>query len=259
MSEDLEKVAEETREAVEKAVASEEVSSAETEYNEIEQQAIEHGWNPDGVEGKRNLSAEEFMDRQPLYDDIRSLKKQYRKLQEGYEALTEHHKHVKEKERAKLIQQLKAAKKAALENDNYDAVVEIDDRIAEAKVAPEDNATNPTFEEWVDNNEWYHQDDEMRQYADMVGTGYYQQHPNKNVKEVYDYVAKEVKSRFPEKFGNQNRSKPTPVEGASKGSRSTPRSKYSAKDLPDDARQIMKTIVRTGAMTEEQYLKEYFS
>lgn len=33
------------------------------EYSEIELEAIEHGWNPEGVEGKRNLSAEEFLDR----------------------------------------------------------------------------------------------------------------------------------------------------------------------------------------------------
>lgn len=254
---ELEKVVEDTREAVEAAVAeTEEV--AESEYSETEQQAIEHGWTPEGVEGKRNLTAEEFMDRQPLYDDIRALKKQYRKLNDGYEALQEHHKHVKESERAKLVQQLKAAKKVALEQDNYDAIVEIDDRIAEAKTTPEE-ASNVAFEDWIDKNDWYHQDSDMKQFADMLGTGYFQQNPNKNVSEVYDYVSKEVKKRFPDKFSNQNRIKPNPVEGASKGSRTAPKSKYTAKDLPDDARQMMKTIVRTGGITEEQYLKEYFS
>lgn len=244
--------------AMDEKNGTEESESAEgSEYSEVEQEAMEHGWNPEGVEGKRNLSAEEFMDRQPLYDDIRSLKKQYRKLNEGYAALQEHHKHVRETERAKLLQQLKAAKKEALEQDNYDAVVELDDKIAEAKVVPEE-ATNIVFEQWVDKNDWYHQDSELKQYADMIGTGYAEQHPNKNPSEIYDYVGEEVRKRFPDKFGNQKRTRPTSVEGASKGSRSTPKSKYSVKDLPEEARSIMKNIVRTGAMTEEQYLKEYF-
>jgi len=60
---------------------------AEPELTEVEQEAMQHGWTPEGVEGKRNLSAEEFMDRQPLYDDIRSLKKQTRKQQEAIDAM----------------------------------------------------------------------------------------------------------------------------------------------------------------------------
>lgn len=67
-----------------------EVEQEEQQYSDIEVKAIEMGWNPEGVEGKRNLSAEEFVDRKELYDSIHSLKKQNKRLEEGYEALRKH-------------------------------------------------------------------------------------------------------------------------------------------------------------------------
>lgn len=233
-----------------------EVEGGEDEYSESEQEAMEHGWRPEGVEGKLNLSAEEFMDRQKLYDEIRNIKKENRKLHDGMEALTQFNKTVEEKTRQRTVEELKAQKKLALENENYDAVVQIDEAIADAKVVPTEDK-NVAFEQWIDNNEWYHDEPDMKAYADMVGTGYYQQNPSKSVSEVYDYVATEVKARFPDKFENSNRTRPNPVEGAVKG-RKAPKSKYSAKDLPEDDRRIMETIVRAGGITKEEYLKQYF-
>ena len=230
---------------------------SEQEHSEIELTAIEHGWNAEGVEGKLNLSAEEFMDRQGLYDDIRSLKKQNRKLHDGIEAMKEFQKTIRDSERDRVLTELKDAKKVALEAENYDAVVQIDDKIAETRVQAEP-PSNEVFESWVDSNDWYHQDPEMKQYADMLGTGYFQQNPTKDMKAVYEYVTEETKKRFPDKFGNTNREKPTSVEGAGKG-RARSSKQHSARDLPDSDRDIMKTIVRSGAMTEAEYLKEYYS
>lgn len=228
------------------------------EYSEVELEAIEHGWNPEGVEGKRNLSAEEFLDRQPLYDDLRSQKKQIKRLNEGVEALKKHYETQLERDRTRIINELKAAKKAALESENYDAVIDIDDQIAETQAQAKKPATNEDFSDWVEDNEWYNTDSEMKEYADMVGAGYYQNHPNKSVSEVYNYVSDEVKKRFPEKFGgNPARQKPSPVEGAAKGRQGTSK-QYSEKDLPEQDRQIMNTIVRSGAMTKQEYLKQYF-
>jgi hypothetical protein len=235
----------------------EQQEGGEVEYSEVEQKAIELGWNPEGVEGKPFLSAEEFVGRQPLYDDIRSLKKQQRKLQEGIEAMKEMQKGIRERERTKVLNELKAQKKLALENENYDAVIEIDDQIAEHKAAKDEPQQNEQFEAWVENNEWYHQDSEMKQYADMIGAGYFQTNPNKKPEEVFEYVTKEVKTRFAEKFGNPNRSRPNPVEGASRG-RPKGGAKHKVSDLPPDARSIMNTILRTGTMTEAEYLKDYF-
>ena len=230
------------------------------EYSEIETEAMAHGWNPEGVEGKRNLSAEEFMDRQPLYDDIRSLKKSYRKLQEGIEAMKEMHEGIRKREREKTINELKAQKKAALEDENYDAVIEIDDAIAQERASADVKTTNTEFEAWIEDNEWYSQDPEMKEWADIYGTGYANSHPNKPVREVYDMVAKEVKKHFPDKFGKPTRPEVSPVEGASRG-RGGKRAanRHSVSELSSQEQQIMRTILRTvPGMTEDKYLEEYF-
>ena len=244
---------------VELEVAEKEVVDGVEDYSDVEVQAMEHGWNPEGIDGKRNLTAEEFLDRQPLYDDIRSLKKQTRKLQDGIEAMKQMQEGIRTREREKTIRELQASKKLALENENYDAVIEIDDHIAQARVQENTPKSNLAFEQWVDKNDWYHQDQDMKEYADMIGAGYFQQNPNRNVTDVYEYVSKEVKARYPEKFGNSNRERHSPVEGARKGRSSTSSAKHSARDLPEEDRRIMETIVRSGAMTKEDYLKEYFS
>jgi len=228
----------------------------ESELSDIEQEAVNLGWVADGVEGKRNLSAEEFVDRQRLYEDIRGLKKQNRKLQDGLTAMKDFQATIRSNERERVIAELNTAKKTALEQEDYNAVVAIDDKIAKQRV-PEVPQSNEAFESWIDDNDWYHQNDEMKQYADMIGTGYFQQNPRKDMNDVYKYVTEEVKKRFPDSFENRERSKPNSVEGAGKGRAKTSK-RHSAKDLPEDARQIMKTIVRTGTMTEAEYLASYF-
>lgn len=232
---------------------------AKEEYSEIESQAIEHGWRPEGVDGKKNLSADEFMDRQHLYDDIRSLKKQNRRLEDGMDALTQHNKTVVQRERTRTIEELKAQKKHFLEQENFDAVVEIDEKIADTKAIQDSGIENKNadFETWVDNNEWYHDNPDMKAHADMIGAGYYQQNPNKSMAEVYEYVSKEVKDKFVDKFKNTKRERPNPVEGAVKG-RPVGGKQHSVRDLPEEDRQIMRTIVRAGGISEEEYLKQYF-
>lgn len=230
------------------------------EPTEIEIEAASHGWNPEGVDGKLNLTAEEFMDRQPLYDEIRSTKKQLKRIQEGMDALKVHHSKVAANERAKVMNELKARKKDALQMDDFDAVMAIDDRIAEVKaedyaesIAPQ---TNNTFNDWISDNKWYEQDAEMKTYADLVGQGFAAQHPDKPLTDVYDFVSKEVKSRFKNKFENTSRQAPSPVEGTQRSGRAGSR-KLRAKDLPAQDYQIMQSILRAGGISEEQYLKEY--
>lgn len=228
------------------------------EYSEIEQEAIEHGWNPEGAEGKRNLTAEEFMDRKPLYDDIHSLKKQLKRTQDGIEAMRQMQEGIRQREREKTIKELKEQKKLALETENYDAVLEIDDKIASENAEAAAPVQNVAFEKWVEDNDWYNQDSEMKEYADTIGNGYLSKHPGIAPSEVFNYVTKEVKARFKEKFENENRSKPSSVEGATRGRKATS-AKHRAADLPEQDRQLMKTILRaTPNMTEADYLKDYF-
>jgi len=236
----------------------------EIEYSEIEQSAIEKGWNPEGVEGKKNLSAEEFLDRQSLYDDLHSLKRQNKRLQSDIENIAKYQKDIREDERRKVIEELKFQKKEALDVGDHDKVIEIDEQLADAReTAKREDAeaqTNEDFDVWVVENAWYNDDSDLRDEADVYGEAYWRRNPTKSRSEVYDAVSKHIKRAYGEKFENPKRAKPSAVEPAS-GTPRKPRvkSKYNASDLPADQRSIMKTILRTTDMTEEQYLKEYFA
>jgi hypothetical protein len=235
------------------------VEEEPVELSEVEEEATLHGWKSEGVEGKRTLSAEEFMDRQPLYDDAKAMKKQIKRLQEGMDALKTHQGKVRVDERAKVVAELQQAKVRALEEDNYEAVVQIDDKIAETRADAAadvlEPVTNGAFEDWEAANSWYNQDPEMKEYADMIGNGYAAQNPNKDLSEVYDRVTSEVKKRYAKKFSNPASNASSPVEAAHRGGRTS--SKLRKSDLPEQDRRIMDSIIRAGGITEAEYLKEY--
>lgn len=243
------------------------VSDGTDNYTDIELEAAEHGWSSQGVEGKRNLSAEEFMDRQPLYDDIRNLKKQTRKLQDGLEASLKMQEGIRKREREKTIAELNAKKRNALEEQEFDQVMEIDKELLAAHTQEDDPivTTNADFDIWVESNEWYHSNTEMREYADMMGAGYYAKNPKAPMREVYEFVGKEAARRFPDEIGgsNSNKRRQSAVEGAGQGrvgstggGRPT---RYSVNDLPEQDREIMKRILAVSPkMTQKDYLESYF-
>ena len=82
-----------------------------------------------------------------------------------------------------------------------------------AEVTPKQSGVDPRFIDWVSENSWYEKNQEMRDYADIIGQGYAAKHPGINPELVLKYVTKEVKSRFKDSFQNPNREKPTAVEG----------------------------------------------
>ena len=231
----------------------EEQEVTEVEYSEVEQEAMAIGWRPEGVEGKKSLSAEEFIDRKPIYDDIRSLKKAHRKDRETLEAMKGMMDGIREQERSRAIEELNAQKKRALEEENFDNVIAIDEKIAKQRVQ-ETPKRNVDFEEWVEKNEWYSEDPEMKDYADLIGDGYSRKHPDKSPSEVYQYVSSEAKKRFPDYFEPKQRS--NPVEGARRGRAGG--TSLSSRDLNETERGIMKTLIRDGVFkNESEFMKQY--
>jgi hypothetical protein len=230
------------------------------DYSEVELEAIEQGWNPEGVDGKRNLTAEEFLDRKPLYDDLRKTKRSLRKQQEQLEALKKHVSIADERARERALRELDAQKREALEDQNFDAVIAIDKQIRETENAPvqAEAPTNAAFEEWRESNDWYDENPEMKDYADMVGTHFAGKNPGLSPEKVFEHVTNEVKARFADKFTNTRRQQPNPVEGAVRGRAAGSKQRYNERDLPDEHRDIMNTLVKGGTMTKEEYLKSYF-
>lgn len=241
-----------------------------TEYSETELKAMEKGWSPDKEalpEGKEWIGAGEFLRNERLYNEIHKLKREINGTKTTLDVLKEHHKKVEEATRAKVIAQLKQQKKIALEEDDHDAVIEIDEQLLDAKTAtydtPEttDYTSGQLFEEWLEVNTWYNKDEDMRQTADEIGAAYYQRSGGKaSPKDMYDYVEKRIKKLYPNNF----ESKPAPrkaaqaVESASAGrTGSTSRApKFTVKDLNAEQAKVMRTFVSQGVMTEQAYIEE---
>jgi hypothetical protein len=267
---EVEKVVEEAVLENEEVIVAE-VPAEEIEYSEVEQEAMAQGWSPEGAEGKRNLTAEEYLDRKPLYDKLHKQGKQIKKLDEKFEAMQKHEGMVRDRMHEDHVKELETAKRTAYEEMDFDKADEISNEIVEAKVehAKADEPViniqedvQATLEEWVGENSWYKENDFLQRQAEKEGKVYRLDNPNASFEDVLDHISKTVKKDFPEKFQNMNRQKPSTVEGGAQGARRKPATpkKKTVKDLPEEAIPVMKTLIQAGAFkTQDDYVNDYFN
>lgn len=235
------------------------------QYTEIEQAAIDKGWRPKEEytgDPAKWRSAETFLALDEPLKRIESQSKELKRVREALEALTTHHKRVKESEYNRALKQLQEARKEAFRIGENEQAIQIEERIDELKaekeniVLPEikpevEQTVAPEFQAWVEANPWYTTNKAMRAAADAIGIELHNQ--GLTPKQVLKQVEEEMKREFPNKFQNEKTQKPNTVESSTRGS---PRQAESLDMTPEEKR-IMDTIVRTGIMTKEQYIKEY--
>lgn len=229
-----------------------------------ESTARENGWVPkEEWTGDPDAwrPAREFNERGELFGKIDSMGKALKETKKALKMLQEHHTKVKETEYNRAVNELKALQKKHLEEGNSDGYLEASELLTdlkaeqkarEAVAETQSNQPHPDFVQWTNDNKWYHRDLEMHDYADAVGLRFAQANPELTPSEVLEHVSKQIRKRFPDKFTNPNRSKPSPVEGSS----NTDSPKKGTFQLTDDERRVMHTFVRTGVMTEKEYIEE---
>jgi hypothetical protein len=230
------------------------------ETNSVEQQAIELGWQPKEQfeadpknEGKRWRTAEDFMDRQPLFEKIDSQGRELKELKRALQSLADQNKKVEELAYKRAIEDLKAQKVKALEEDDHAKVVEIDEQIADLKSSPpkkEEVPQNEAFVRWVEKNDWYVKDKNMRSVADGIGLSLAREGHNPD--EIFTIVETRIKEIYPDKFG-RTRVPPNPESG---GSRKGNGSVNVESLLTPMEQRVMNTIVATG-VSKEDYLKQF--
>jgi len=232
----------------------------EEEFSEIEQEAMSKGWSPEGVEGKPNLSADEFVARQPLYDKLHKTDRAMKRLEEQNKAVTAHLEMMRKSLSEEKVEDLKAKKKEVLaeqEEGWTDEVIAIDEKIIKASqeeeiVIPE-AVDNSAYDVWLEKNQWYENNDDMKNYADRLGAGILAQNPNMDLKSVYQEVEDEVKIRFSDQFKPASRQSPVDSGRPRSKSKAT---KYTVADLDEETKGIMNNLVHTGVMTTEEYLTD---
>jgi hypothetical protein len=234
------------------------------ELSPAEQEALQSGWVPKeefhGDEHKW-VDAAEYLRRGELFKKIEL---QSRELKDVRRALTEMkklHSSVREVEYQRALDTLKAQKKSALEEGDADAVIAADERmdlvkeqvrlLKQEEHVPQENSgeTHPEFMEWKAKNSWYTSSNPMRAFADALGaelsaTGL-------SPSQVLQRVEAEVKKEFPNKFRNPRQDRPGAVEGTTQKA-----SSQGSFQLTPEERKVMQTFVRTGVMTEADYVKE---
>lgn len=229
----------------------------------IEQEAMEHGWRPkeefEAVEenkGKKWRSAEEFMDRKSLFDKIDEQHRKIKDLQKGVSALSEHNKKIEASAYERALRELRAERKAALEEGDIVKAEEIRDRIDEVKdkqrEEPKQQVQSSEFvTEWIDRNEWYKKDPDMKAYADGLASQLFSQ-GIKDPEEALPKIERKVREMFASKFRNPNKDTAPSVEGNKGG-----KAKADSFKLTAQEEQMMNHMIRAGApITKEEYIKQ---
>lgn len=237
----------------------------EVKVDPYEAKAMEMGWRPkDEWEGAEEdfIDAKEFVRRQPLFEKIEHQNKAIKQLEKAFDALKTHHTKVKESEYQRALKSLKEARKDALRDGETERALAYEEKIEEVEQQkaefeqevqqvdiPKEATEHPQFVSWKEQNRWYTKDQELREFADTYGHTL----ARKGIPpaEVLEKVAAKVRQAFPEKFRNPNKDKAGAVEPPTRRA-----AQSDAFELTDDEARIMKTIVRSGAMTEAEYKKE---
>lgn len=242
----------------------------EVQIDPVEEQAREQGWvsKEEWVEAGRSADdwkpAKEFVRTGELYKSIHSLKRENRQTQAALDALQRHHKLVYEKSYQDAMKQLKAEKRAAMREGDFEYVEAVEGKIEElqdnrvkdvaqfnqvAQVA-QAATPDPEFVAFTDKNPWYIMDKQLRDEADAIGFVYLNNGGSRIG--LLQHVEKEVKRKFPDKFGVK-RAAPNAVAGVNRTARS---GKGVDIQLDEMETSIMRNLVDSGVMTEAEYKTE---
>lgn len=246
------------------------------EVSDKEQKARELGWKPEAeYEGdKRWVGAEEFLERQELYDGIHKANRRVKKQDKVIETLVAHNKKIEEVAIQKAIDALRLERLEAAKDNDVHKVVVLDEKIDEAKgklpsAKPNTPSPSAVMEEFKEQNEWFDEaspnfDEDMATYANGLGYKLERDHEDWSPEDVLAEVAKRTKKTFEYKLKNSNRQIPSKVSSKSSTEDvGNKEKKLTYNDLTPEAQGMYRVLVKNpktnphGVMTAEDYLADY--
>ena len=258
--EDNEPMVDEPTEDVIEEIAEHEIVDRSPE--EVKKLARGMGW-VDGKNFKGNpeayVDAETFI--RKTHDVNTGLRKQVKEITNVVSELKVHNERVYKAELKRLekeITDLRAQRRTAIEDGDVERVEKIEQEIDEIRGTaeihpPATPPTNPVWTAWVEENSWYDEDKEMREFADEAGKEY----DGLPFEKILKLVRKDVMAEFPDRFGS-DKTKPkrpgaSPVESGARRAASKTRTRA---DLSPAQRNAMNQFVRAGVMTESEYIRD---
>ena len=180
----------------------------------------------------------------------------------------------KAKDLESQLEQLKVAKRDAINEGSGDRVLAIDDAMDDIKEqrlqAKEDLkaaelkakevpqvTTDPVLNDWMDKNEWFGKDAKLTGIANGLGVELRKENPGLIGKAFLEKLDSELAEMIPAKFGKKTTF--NPMEGTPNGTArpSASSGKKSYNNLPPEAKTACDKFVKQGLMTKEQYVAEY--
>lgn len=259
----------------------EHVEQSTPQLSADEEKAIARGWVPkeDWVEAGNKEEdwkpAKVFNEHGEMIGKIRAYERKVAEQDRAIQFMHQKSQEVYESGYQAALKQLRQEKREALAEGDLVKADEIDEKIDEtrqkisqvrAAPPPAQPQVDPEFVAWVEQNPWYNEG-VMQKFADALAIEYINVNKGQvTAADVRDFVEKEVKKEFPHKFKQTPRSAPSPdgdgrgATGKTGGSgRLDSRLAQAKANMTDEERGIMKTMIRSTGMTEQEYLKMYLS
>ena len=254
-----------------------EVAVKTSTENPIEEAARGQGWVPqkewDG-DPTQWRDAQVFLERGEYFKTMGTQRKQIDKLNAVVEKMAVIQSKTREDERQRVLRELSEQKVSAMEDGEFDRVATIDNEMSKIRSEPamsvpsvegqsEQEYTQNKIADYIDNNSWYRNNSDMRQYADSIAVGFRQNNPQATIDDVLEYTDSETKIRYPEQFGGQVPSA-SPVASTRRTTKPGPngtQKKKTLDDLPASSRdmytQIGQSFVDAGAVDSiDEYVAE---
>lgn len=255
------------------------------EPDEVEAAAREEGWVPleewngdpkDWVEAKEFVFRGELMGRIKKQSKvINNFKSEIDEMKTALRELGEHNRKIAENERKKALAELRKAKKEAFEDNDFEALEEIDERMDELKsvdlskgdnkeAPPKEDATqnsvDPEVEVWLTKNDWYTKDPLLQGMTNGAIQQLVQKDPDleNDPSALLEKAKRIVMKEMPHKFEEEQQSPRGSVAEPQTRSRAGQGNKKSlAKYLSPMQKKVAQTFVRSGAIaSEEEYAKQ---
>ena len=244
-------------------------------YTETEQKAMEQGWKPlDQWEGDPDTqrSAKEYLDRGELLGKIKSQNQQLAEIRQALAGMTDHNKRVYAAGYENAIKELKAQKLQALRDNEPEAVMQLDEKIDEAKEALQTikaqpkvtQGPSPTTVQWLKDNSWYKTDRIMMAAANQIASDLARSTPGIDEETIYATIDREIKKDFPHKFQKQSTSAPNPDGQSSRSAGAGQPSKGTSGSfeklvgtMNETQASIARSLVKSGAITKEKYVEDW--
>lgn len=270
-----------------------EASEGEAEEAHFEEEARYQGWVPkEEFRGPHDtwLPAEDFVrkgreinpilraNNERLKQSLNALERQNQIYAEEIKALREGQKGINQRDFETTLELKNRQRMAAMKAGDEDLFLQLDREIAtlllskgeliegrktqngqDRSVETSAGNVDPVFQGWVDDNNWYGQDEFRTIAVNRVAEEMRERYPNLVGRAFLDAVLRNATKRYPEDFGASYTSSRRAIGDIGESSAIIQHSKGKGiKDLPADAKAAMEQFVKEKQGTAADYIKLYF-